>query len=61
MQKNNLNRWEQTKEPINDIIIPAYTDLTKRYVSYIEVLDCPQQFIADMLIDLADVINDLIS
>ena len=54
--KNNINRWEPTKLQIDDIILPAYTDLSKRCVFYINELECPPQYIADMLRDLADAI-----
>ena len=39
---------------MDEIILPAYTDLSKRCVSYIKQLECPLQYIADMLRDLAD-------
>ena len=53
---NNIRRWEPTKLQIDNIILPAYTDLSKRSVSYINELECPPQYIADMLRDLADAI-----
>jgi imidazoleglycerol phosphate dehydratase HisB len=56
MDKKNINRWEPTKLQIDKIILPAYTDLSKRCVSYINELECPPQYIADMLRDLADAI-----
>ena len=56
MSKNNSNRWEPTKIQIDNVILPAYTDLSKRCVSYIKELECPPQYIADMLRDLADAI-----
>ena len=56
MSKKNTNRWEPTKLQIDEIILPAYTDLSKRCVSYIKQLECPPQYIADMLRDLADAI-----
>ena len=56
MSNKNTNRWEPTKLQIDEIILPAYTDLSKRCVSYIKQLDCPPQYIADMLRDLADAI-----
>jgi len=56
MDKKNINRWEPTKLQIDNIILPAYTDLSKRCVSYINELECPPQYIADMLRDLADAI-----
>ena len=54
MDKDNINRWEPTKLQIDNIILPAYTELSKRCVSYIKELECPPQYIADMLRDLAD-------
>ena len=56
MVKNNINRWEPTKLQINDIILPAYTDLSKRCVAYIKELECPPKYISDMLRDIADAI-----
>ena len=41
---------------IDEIIFPLCTNLSKRCVSYIKKLDCPPQYIADMLRDLADAI-----
>ena len=54
MSEKNTKRWEPTKLQIDEIILPAYTDLSKRYVAYINELDFPHQYIADMLRDLAD-------
>ena len=54
MSKSNLNRWEPTKKQIDEIILPAYSDLSKRCVSFIKELDCPPQYISDMLKDLAE-------
>ena len=56
MDSNNIQRWEPTKLQIDDIILPAYTDLSQRCVAYIKELECPPQYIADMLRDLADAI-----
>ena len=56
MPKKNTNRWEPTKIQIDEIILPAYTDLSKRCVSYIKQLECPPQYIAYMLSDLAEAI-----
>ena len=56
MSEKNTNRWGPTKLDIDEIILHAYTNLSKRCVSYIKKLDCPPQYIADMLRDLADAI-----
>ena len=41
---------------IDEIILPAYTDLSKKCVSYIKQLECKPQYIAYMFRDLADAI-----
>ena len=56
MSEKNTNRWKSTKLKIDEIILPAYTDLSKGFVSHIKLLECPPQYIADMLKDLADAI-----
>ena len=32
MPRDNFKKWEPTKQQIDEIILPAYTDLSKRYV-----------------------------
>ena len=59
MTKNNFNRCEPTKLQIDEIVLPAYTDLSKRCFAYINELDCPPQYIADMLRDFPDAIITL--
>ena len=56
MPKKNFNRWESTKLQIDEIILPANTDLSKRCSTYINQLDCPPQYIADKMRDLAKAI-----
>ena len=52
MIKNNLYRWEPTNLQIDEIILAAYTNHSNRCFAYINSLDCPPQYIADMLTDL---------
>ena len=56
MSKNNIKKWEPTKLQIDNIILPAYNDISKNCVAYINKLECPPQYIADMLRDIADAI-----
>ena len=56
MSEKNTNRWEPTKLQIDEIILLAYTDLSNRCVYYIKQLECPAQYISDILRDLADAI-----
>ena len=53
MTIKNTDRREPTKLQIDEIILPAYTDLSKRSVSYIKQLQCSPEYIADTLSDLA--------
>ena len=59
MDKNKINRWVSTKPQIDDIVLPAFTDLSERCFAYINELDCPPQYIADMLRDFPDAIITL--
>ena len=56
MSETNGDRWEPTKLQIDEILIPAYTDLSKKCFSYIKQIESPPQYIADMLRDLANAI-----
>ena len=56
MSNKNTARWEPTKLQIDEIILPAYTDLSKRCLSYIKQLECSTHYFVDMLRDLADAI-----
>ena len=53
MSNKNFNRWEPTKLQIYEIILPAYTDLSKNCFFNIKQLEYPPQYISDMLRDLA--------
>ena len=54
MSQKNLNRWGTIKLQIDDIILPAYIDLSKKCVSYINQLDCQTQNIVDILSNISD-------
>ena len=56
MSNKKTNRCEPTKQQIHEIILPAYTDLSKRCFSYVKQLECSPKYIAYMLSDLADLI-----
>ena len=56
MNKNIKNICKPTKQRIDDIVMPSYTELSKKCISYIKELKCPKQYIADMLRNLADAI-----
>ena len=46
--------WEPTQEQIDNQILPAYTEMAKRSVHMINEFQCPPEYVADMLRDIAD-------
>ena len=56
MSVKNKNIWEPTKKQLDDVILPAYTVMSKKCVFYIRKLDCFTQYIADMRMDIANAI-----
>ena len=55
MSSNDLN-WNPTQEQLDEIILPAYNEITKMSVSFINKLECPPEYVADMLRDVAEAI-----
>ena len=48
---------ETDSEQIDDLILPAYTEMAKKSVEYIAKFQCPPGYVADMLRDIADAIE----
>ena len=55
MSSNDLN-WNPTQEQLDEMILPAYNEITKMSVSFINKLECPPEYVADMLKDVAEAI-----
>ena len=51
---NTSQKWAPSKEQIDNVILPAYTEMAKMSVSYINEFGCPPEYVADMLRDIAD-------
>ena len=47
-------KWEPTQEQIDNQILPAYTQMAKQSVQFINEFQCPPEYVADMLRDIAD-------
>ncbi len=58
MTKNCQVKWEATEEQIETIIIPAMKCIAQQCAGYGEKLQCPPEFIAVMLRDIADAFDD---
>ena len=50
-------RWKPTQSQIDDLILPAYTEMAKKSVEYIAKFQCPPGYVADMLRDIADALE----
>ena len=48
---------ETDSEQIDDLILPAYTEMAKKSVGYIAKFQCPPGYVADMLRDIADALE----
>ena len=49
--------WEPTQEQIDNQILPAYSKMAKQSVHLINEFQCPPEYVADMLRDIADALT----
>ena len=49
--------WKPTQNQIDDLILPAYTEMAKKSVEYIAKFQCPPGYVADMLRGIADALE----
>jgi len=50
-------KWQPTKEQLDNEILPAYTEIAKQSVAYVNKFGCPPEYVADMLRDIADALT----
>tara|TARA_B100001057_G_scaffold327154_1_gene327424 strand:- start:192 stop:404 length:213 start_codon:yes stop_codon:yes gene_type:complete len=53
MSDNCELKSQPTKEQLENMILPTYTEIAKQSVAYINKFECPQKYVADMLRDIA--------
>ena len=53
---NDYLNWHPTQEQLDEMILPAYNEITKMSASFINNLECPPEYVADMLRDVAEAI-----
>mgnify|MGYP001173116310 CR=1 FL=1 len=51
MSDNCELKWQPTKDQLDNMILPAYTDIAKQSVAYVNKFGCPPEYVADMLRD----------
>ena len=57
---DNLELEQQpTKDQLDNMILPAYTDMAKQSVAYVNKFGCPPEYVADMLRDIADALTSI--
>ena len=54
MTNQNKETWEPTDQQVDQIILPAMQGIAQQCAGYINELQCPPEFIAVMLRDVAD-------
>tara|TARA_B100000700_G_scaffold249291_1_gene279515 strand:+ start:384 stop:596 length:213 start_codon:yes stop_codon:yes gene_type:complete len=52
------SKWSPNQDQIDNIIIPAMQRTAQQYADYANELQCPPEFIALMLRDIADAFQD---
>ena len=57
MSDNCELKWQPTEEQLDNMILPAYTDMAKQSVAYVNKFGCPPEYVADMLRDIADALT----
>ena len=54
MTDKSKETWQPTDEQVDKIILPAMQEIAQQCAGYINELQCPPEFIAVMLRDVAD-------
>ena len=54
MTKDCQITWQPTQEQVDKIILPGMQDIAQQCAGYINELQCPPEFVALMLRDIAD-------
>ena len=48
------SKWQLIQEQLDSMIMPAYTEMAKQSVAYVNKFGCHPEYVADMLRDIAD-------
>ena len=59
MSCNCALKCQPTKDQLENIILPAYTEMAKQSVSYVNRFGCPPEYVADMLIEIANALTSI--
>ena len=59
MSDNFETKWQPTKNQLDNLILPAYSEIAKQSVAYVNEFGCPPEYVADMLRDIADALTSI--
>ena len=59
MSDNSELKWQPTKDQLDNLILPAYKEMAKQSVAYVNKFGCPPEYVADMLRDIADALTSI--
>ena len=60
MSDNCELKWQPTKDQLDNMILPAYTEIAKQSVAYVNKFWSPPEYVADILRDIADALTSLL-
>ena len=52
-------KWQPTQEQLDRMILPAYTEMAKQSVAYVNKLGCSPEYVAYILRDNADALTSV--
>ena len=59
MSDNCELKWQPTQDQLDKLKLPAYTEMAKKSVAYVNKFGCPQEYVAAMLRYIADALNSI--
>ena len=45
-------KWQPTQGQLESMILPAYTEMAKQSVSFVNKFECPPEYVTDMFRDI---------
>ena len=52
-------KWQPTQEQLDSMILPAYSEIAKLSVAYVNEFGWPTEYVADMSRDIADALTSV--
>ncbi len=52
-------KWQPIEKQLDNMVLPAYTEMAKKSVAYVNKFGCPPEYVAEMLRDIADALTSI--